>query len=178
MKIIDAIQVIKKFDEQGRFVFTKQDLVKLFPKDRLKTFEESLKRLLKAGVLVRACRGIYVNEQAQSKDAYLIEHVAKALRRGEYNYVSLESILSEYGVISQIPVSHLTIMTTGRRGTYKTPYGVIEFTHTKRPVVELLKSMRIVEKRPLRVATKAAAVRDLNRVGRNKHLLQQDEEND
>ena len=167
MKKWDAIQVISEFDKQGRFVFTKHDLAKLFPNDHLKTLEESLNRLVKAGILVRACRGIYVNERAQSMDGYLIEHIAKALRRGEYNYVSLESILSEYGLISQIPVSHLTVMTTGRSGVYKTPYGVIEFTHTKRPIMDLLNSMRKVEKRPLRVATKAAAVRDLNRVGRN-----------
>ncbi len=41
----------------------------------------------------------------------------------------LESALSEYGVISQIPIDRLTIMTTGRKGHYKTPYGTIEFTH-------------------------------------------------
>ncbi len=33
---------------------------------------------------------------------------------GEYNYVSLESMLSEYGLISQIPIDRLTVMTTGR----------------------------------------------------------------
>lgn len=39
--------------------------------------------------------------------------------RGEYNYISLESALSEYGIISQIPIDRLTIMTTGRKGEYK-----------------------------------------------------------
>jgi len=83
-----------------------------------------------------------------------MEHIAKALRRGEYNYVSLESILSEYGLISQIPMDRLTVMTTDRSGIYKTPYGVIELTHTKRPVADLLDSMQKVEGRPLRIATK------------------------
>jgi hypothetical protein len=67
-------------------------------------------------------------------------------------------------------------MTTGRSGIYKTPYGVIEFVHTKRSVADLLNSMRKIDKRPLRIATKDAAIRDLKRVGRNVHLLEQGDE--
>ncbi|HFQ4883866.1 TPA: hypothetical protein ACGWRI_005090 [Vibrio vulnificus] len=53
---------------------------------------------------------------------------------------------------------------------YKTPYGVIEITHTKRSVSDILNSIYRSE-RPLRVATQDAAIRDLRRVGRNLHLL-------
>ncbi len=178
MKKLQAIHVIRDFDKKGRFVFSKHDFSKLFPEDNQKTLEEGLNRLVKAGLLVRACRGIYVNDFAQSKDSYVIEHVAKALRRGEYNYVSLESILSEYGVISQIPLDRLTVMTTGRKGTYQTPYGVIEFTHTKRSVADILNSIKDVAGRPLRVANKQAAIRDLRRVGRNINLLQQEDDDE
>ena len=178
MKKMQAIQMIRDFDKKGRFVFSKHDLSKLFPEDNQKALEEGLNRLIKAGLLVRACRGIYVNDFAQSKDSYVIEHVAKALRRGEYNYVSLESILSEYGVISQIPLDRLTVMTTGRKGTYQTPYGVIEFTHTKRSVADILNSIKVVAGRPLRVASKLAAIRDLRRVGRNINLLQQEDDDE
>lgn len=178
MKKIQAIQVLREFDQKKRFVFSKNDLAKLFPEDISKTLEEGLKRLVKDGLLVRACRGVYVNAHAQSMDSYVIEHIAKTLRRGEYNYVSLESMLSEYGVISQIPVDRLTIMTTGRTGTYKTAYGVIEFTHTKRSVNEILNSIHVTKDRPLRIATKQTAIRDLKRVGRNTNLLQQEDENE
>src|SRR3990167_9094675 len=178
MKKMQAIQIIRDFDMKGRCVFSKHDLSKLFPEDNQKTLEEGLNRLVKAGLLVRACRGIYVNDFAQSRDSYVIEHVAKALRRGEYNYVSLESILSEYGVISQIPLDRLTVMTTGRKGTYQTPYGVIEFTHTKRSVADILNSIKVVAGRPLRVASKLAAIRDLRRVGRNINLLQQEDDDE
>src|SRR3990167_1467665 len=178
MKKMQAIQMIRDFDKKGRFVFSKHDLSKLFPEDNQKALEEGLNRLIKAGLLVRACRGIYVNDFAQSKDSYVIEHVAKALRRGEYNYVSLESILSEYGVISQIPLDRLTVMTTGRKGTYQTPYGVIEFTHTKRSVDDILNSIKDIAGRPLRVASKQAAIRDLRRVGRNINLLQQEDDDE
>lgn len=60
-----------------------------------------------------------MNPHAFSSDGYTIEHIAKALRPEKYNYVSLESILSEYGVISQIPMDRLTVMTTGREGIWR-----------------------------------------------------------
>ena len=178
MKKLQAIQVIRDFDKKGKFVFSKHDLCKLFPNDDPKTLDEGLNRLVKDGLLIRACRGVYVNEYAQSKDSYIIEHIAKVLRKGEYNYVSLESMLSEYGIISQIPIDRLTVMTTGRKGLFKTPYGIIEFTHTKRSLKDILDSVLHIKGRPLRVATKQAAVRDLKRVGRNVELIEFENEQD
>lgn len=175
MKKTDAIRVLRAWDKKGRYVFTHHMLAKLFPLENPKTFSESLNRLVKAGILQRAARGIYVNNDAVSFDPYLIERIAKALRPGEYNYVSLESMLSEYGVISQIPVDRLTLMTTGREGIYKTPYGTIEMTHTKRSPDDILKHTQRIEKRPLRMATKKTALRDLKRVGRNMNLIDERE---
>ncbi len=171
MNRLHAIRVLRHWDKKGVYVFTKRDLAKLFPDDSKKTLEEGLRRLVANRILLRAWRGVYVNENANSHDAYTVERVAKAMRRGEYNYVSLESMLSEYGVISQIPVDRLTVMTTGRKGRYKTLYGVIEFTHTKRSLSDILDSMKKIENRPLRIATKEAALRDLKRVGRNLSLI-------
>lgn len=98
---------------------------------------------------------------------------AATARRGDLCYVSLESALSEYGLISQIPVGRLTVMTDGRASELKTPFGLIEFTHSSRDKADLLKRSISVG-RPLRLATKDAAVSDLKRVGRNTHLLKQD----
>ena len=175
MNKVKAIQVLREWDKKGKFVFTKHQLHQLFFEDSPKTFTEGLHRLVKDGILERACRGVYVNPHALSTDGYVIEHIARALRRGEYNYVSLESILSEYGVISQIPIDRLTVMTTGRAGTYKTPFGVIEFTHTKRSIDNILNNILSVEHRPLRIATKKAAWRDLKRVGRNTNMVNLEE---
>lgn len=171
MNQLDAIKRLREWDEKGFYVFTKHDLHRLFPEDSPKTFSEGLNRLVKAGILKRACRNIYVNEQAKSFDSYTIERIAKALRRGEYNYVSLESMLSEHGLISQVPIDRLTVMTTGRKAVYQTPYGIIEFTHTKRTVKDILKSTYKTKQRPLRIANKDAALRDLKRVGRNINLI-------
>ena len=170
-----AVRVLAMMDKKGKYVFTHHELTRLFPEDAAKTFNEGLSRLVRAGILKRACRGIYVNEHAASVDSFLIEQIAKALRRGEYSYISLETILSEYGLISQVLIDRLTVMTTGRKGIYKTPYGVIEFTHTKRSVKNILLNTQLINKRPLRIAKKAAAIRDLKRVGRNLNLLNLEE---
>jgi len=169
-----AISVLRDWDRRGRCVFTRRQLERLFPTDSPGTFAEGLNRLVRAGLLVRACRGVYVNPHAQSFDSRVIERIAQAMRPGAYSYVSLESLLSEFGAISQIPLDRLTVMTTGRKGVYKTPYGVIEFTHTRRPVREVLAHIRQVEGRPLRIASKQAAWRDLKRVGRNVQLVNEE----
>lgn len=170
-----AIKVLREWGKRGWIILTRHVLSKLFPEDNAKTFSEGLNRLVSAEILQRACRGIYINKEAAGVDRYMVERIAKALRTGEYNYVSLESMLSEYGVISQVPVDRLTVMTTGRKGTYKTPYGVIEFIHTKRPIENILSNTYLVRERPLRVATKETAWRDLKRVGRNIHLVDEEE---
>jgi predicted transcriptional regulator of viral defense system len=178
MNKLQAIQILKEFDKKGKFVFTRHDLAKLFSNDEPKAMSKGIQRLVKSGLIKHVCKGIYVNSDAQCFDSYTIEHIAKALRRNKYNYVSLESILSEYGLISQIPLDRLTVMTTGREGIYKTTYGVIEFTHTRRSVENILKHIQTIPNRPLRIATQEAAVRDLKRVGRNLHLLQRENIND
>lgn len=174
MDNITALKRLNLWDKRGRFVFTRADLTKIFHEDSPRAFKAGLQRLVAKEILIRPVRGIYVYALAQSGGSDTIEHIARALRRGEYNYVSLESALSEYGVISQIPVDRLTVMTTGRKGEYVTPFGTIEFTHTKRRPVDLLPSIRDVG-RPLKLASPAAAWRDLKRVGRNTHLVNEQE---
>lgn len=162
---------LKAWGKQGRYVFLLRDLEKLFPEDSPKAFKEAMNRHVRDGFIERACRAVYVNGEAVSRDRFTLERIARVLRSGHYNYISLESALSDYGVISQIPMDRLTIMTTGKSGVYQTTYGVIEFTHTKRTVSSILESTRVVNERPLRLATKKAAWRDLKRVGRNTHLV-------
>lgn len=171
MNITHAVQILHHWDNQGRVVFTHQDMATLFPQEGLKTLSKSLERLVRSGLLVRACRGVYVNAVATTRDGRLLEHIAVALRRGEYSYVSLESMLSEFGAISQVPMDRITVMTTGRKGEYRTPFGVIEFTHTSRSVTDILAATSKSALRPLRMASPETAWRDLKRVGRNTHMV-------
>jgi predicted transcriptional regulator of viral defense system len=174
MNKLHAIYVLRQWDRKSKYIFTKHELAKLFPEDNAKTLAEGLNRLVKEGLLQRASRGIYVNKEAQSFDGFVIEHIAKALRPGEYNYISLESMLSEYGIISQILLDRLTVMTTGRKGIYQTPYGIIEFTHTKRSIADIITHIKTLGNRPLRIVSKEIAWRDLKRVGRNINMVDQE----
>ena len=165
-----AIEVLSEWDSKGRYVFTLHDLAKLFPNDKPKTLQEGVNRLVRSGMLQRACRGVYVYALARSSDSHTIERITQALRRGEYNYISLESALSEYGAISQIPLDRLTVMTSGRMGTYNTPWGTIEVTQTKRAASDMIANTHKTT-HPLRMATSHTACRDLKRGGRNTHLV-------
>ena len=172
MNQIDAIQRLTRIGrETGACVFAKDDLRQIFREDSDPTLTAGLQRLVKSGVLTRAVNGVYVNTLSDNK-VDITENIAKTMRRDEYSYVSLESALSEYGVISQIPMV-LTVMTTGRRGRYDTPYGTIEFTHTKRHLRNENDGTVDVG-RPLRLASKQSAYRDLKHVGRNLHLVDEE----
>ena len=140
MNVSKIMSVLRDWDAQGRVVFDRYDFEKLFPDERRQTLQSALNRLVQRGVLVRPCRGIYVNEYGHAMSPFILEQVARSLRRGHYSYISLESALSEYGVISQILVDRLTVMTTGRAGVFETKYGVIEYTHTKRSAENILKT--------------------------------------
>lgn len=170
MNLSTALRTLVGWDARGRYVWTTRDLAKLFPEDSPKAFEAGLARLVRGGVLRRACKGIYVLPEARSDDGRTLERVARALRRGRHSYVSLESALSEHGAISQVMPDRLTIMTTGRRGTVRTPWGTLELTHTRRPAIAVLDATLEVG-RPLRLASARTAWRDLKRVGRNVHLV-------
>lgn len=173
MKQLDAIKKLTEFDKKGRCVFALSDLRKIFHEDSETTLRAGLNRLIKDEILVRVSNGVFVYQQARSLGSHTLEFIARTLRRGEYNYVSLESALSEYGVISQIPIDRLTVMTTGRSGEFKTPFGTIEFTHTKRSIIDILDNTADAG-RPLLLATLNAALRDLKQVGRNLHLIDQE----
>lgn len=89
---MDKSTAFKRFidwDNKGRCVFTLADLRKIFPEDSPKALQAGLNRLVKESMLSRPVRGVYLFNLAHSHDSYTIEHIAKALRRGEYNYVSL-----------------------------------------------------------------------------------------
>ncbi len=166
-----AFKALRVLEQRGVYVLAKRDLEKLFPDEQEKTFQKSLQRLVADGILERVAKGIYLNAMAASAKRLIVEYIASAMRRGYFSYISLESALSEYGAISQVPMSRITVMTTGAKGTYDTPYGTIEFTHTKRSPAEIVQRSIVDPNRPLRIASKEAALQDLRRVGRNLDLL-------
>jgi hypothetical protein len=122
-------------------------------------------------VLIRAARGVYINPNARSSPADARRGLLRFLRPREITYVSLESKLSEAGVISQVATA-LTCMTTGSPGRFETPWGAVEFTHTDRAIK--VGTDVVVQDDGTLEATIRTAVRDLRRVGRNVDLIDEE----
>ncbi|HHR6131351.1 TPA: type IV toxin-antitoxin system AbiEi family antitoxin [Providencia alcalifaciens] len=173
MNQITAIQTFDNLSEKGKNIFLSRDLEMIFPNESPKTLQKSIDRLVASNILKRAAKGVYTYGRV-SLGPYPLESLAVNIRRGEYNYISLESALSQYGIISQIPMDRLTIMSTGRSGEFVTPWGVIEVTHTSKTPSKIISST-LEGRGPLRIAKKETALRDLLRVGRNTHLIQKEE---
>ena len=175
MKRTELIDTLDKWDAKNRRVFTTKDLRRLFPDEELLTFRNGVTRFSSGDkpVLKRAARGVFIYSRSKNPWTHVAEELARTLRRGFHTYISLESALSEYGVISQIPMQ-LTLITTGRPGEFKTAFGTLEFVHTRRDPSDFVDRLVDVG-RPLRMANKELALEDLRRNNRNMHLVQEDE---
>ena len=86
----------------------------------------------------------------------------------------MESALGHYSIISQQTIAYVTVMTTGGKGRFDTPYGTVAFTHTSRSVDEIL-ARTVDTGHPLRLAHPRLALEDLRRVGRNLDLVDTEE---
>lgn len=102
-----------------------------------------------------------------------IENLVGTLRPDDLCYVSLESALSEWGRISQHPLSWLTVVTTGEAERVVTSRGVIEFHHTDRSPADILARCVAVPGRPLPLATEELALEDLRHEDRNLNMVQE-----
>ena len=142
-------------------------------------FKSLLSRSVKAGILTRVCRGIYLYEHAYKFDGLLLYKIATLLRGGNFNYLSLESVLSDAGVISQIPLSSIFVMSSGRSSVIDCGrFGVIEFVHTKKKPPSLKSEIFYDEQIGMWRATVKQALADLKKTGRNLELIDWDEANE
>jgi predicted transcriptional regulator of viral defense system len=169
MSLRELISAMNRWDDAGIWAYSLNTLKLMFPED-LATLKKSLGRHVKDHLIERVARGLYVNPRARSFPPDVLSALVPFLRPWEFNYLSLESALSETGRISQIP-SRMTLMTTGRSQTFATPFGTLEFIHTAQTGDQLRGEMIFDETRALDVASPARALRDLRRVGRNLDLV-------
>jgi hypothetical protein len=172
MKATNALNTLATWDKAGRFIYLKHDLAKLFGEAADgATLSATIKRLIEHRILIRAAHGVYVYAHSANIDGNILEQLAEAIRRNDYNYLSLESALVEWGLISQIMTDRITVMTTGRKGEFSTPWGVIEFSHTEASPEQILANTLKRDHRALPIATKEFALKNLRRVGRNTNMV-------
>ena len=131
-----------------------------------------LSRAVKAGLLKRVCRGIYLYPKAGYPLGDLLFHTAARLRAAEFNYISLETALSDEGLISQVPMNWITIMSSGRSHTVDCgEFGHIEFVHTEQRPEEISGELAYDAGRHLWHASQKQALRDMRVTRRSMDLV-------
>lgn len=167
MKASELIRILDCLDKRGIWALNGPRLELLFD-EPMSTLKKPLSRHVNAGVIQRVCKGVYMNPRARSMPAEPLLALVSLMRPFEFSYLSLESVLSEAGWISQIPMRY-TLMTSGRSYLMNTSLGDLEFTHTTRtPSADEvpLDSFRCVH-----VAVPERALEDLKHVRRNLDLV-------
>jgi len=165
---------------KGRdLVLHQKDLLTLLGKVDSSTFRMLLARAVKAGILINPARSIYIFSPNNRISPNTVYRIAQKLRSGHFNYLSLESVLSQAGFISQIPIDRITVMTSGRSQVFTLAgVGVIEFTHTKKNMDALAPHLTWDQDKEIFRASPAFALKELKRVGRNLDLVEVEDEHD
>ncbi|MGB1974814.1 MAG: type IV toxin-antitoxin system AbiEi family antitoxin [Vibrio toranzoniae] len=167
-KLISAMAKSSKF---GKGVFSKAELAYLLNVEQTPRFNKFLYDCVKKGTINRIANGLFESTITPPNPRTAIYEVARKLRPGYLNYISLESELSRTGEISQIIMDRLTLMTRGRSGTFKTRYGVVEFTHTKHKVSQLENDLFFDEEVKMYRAMPHRALADLKSCKRNLQMI-------
>ena len=172
MKQLELQSRLQQLEQQTQTaLFSYQQARVLFADENGKTLYTALCRHTKNRVIQRVCKGVWLNPVSRfAANDTRLEELALLLRPYHYNYVSMETVLSQAGVISQQMFGYLTVMTTGSRKVINATFGTVEFTHTKRSLIEL-SNYRVPSGHKIPWADVATAYRDLKRVGRNLELI-------
>ena len=153
-------------------LFTPDGLRALLPGLSDAAFRTLLSRAASEGHLARVCRGIYLYEPSAAESGLMLFHAAARLRAGGLNYISLETALSDAGVISQVPIQRVTIMSSGRSNLISCGrWGKIEFVHTRQRAQELSGHLIYDPRCRLWRADVAQALRDMRATHRSTGLV-------
>ena len=169
-KLRESLQVLA---DREHSLFGVSDLAAVVPGCR--QLPVLLSRAVKAGILRRICKGIFLYPVQGYPLENLLFHTAARLRAGEFNYISLETVLSDAGVISQVPLQWITVRSSGRSHIVDCgEYGNIEFIHTERRAEELAGELSYDAARHLWLASVRLALRDMKVARRGMDLVDQE----
>lgn len=161
--------------DADHYLFSMQDLSAALPALSTSAWKTLLCRANKSGLLRRVCRGLYLYPKVDYPAGLVLYHAASRLRAGEFNYLSLETVLSDAGVISQVPMNWITLMSSGRTYTYNCGnFGHIECIHTKKSPLQLEKEIHYDARCRFWRATASLALRDMVQTRRNMDLVNQE----
>ena len=154
------------------YLFSLGDLRALLPALSEAAFKTLLSRAVSEGHLARVCRGLYLYERVDYPRGQLLFHAAARLRADTFNYISLETALSDAGVISQIPINWITLVSAGRSNIIRCgAWGTIEFVHTRKRPDDVAEQLHYDRRCHLWRASVALALQDMRATRRNMELV-------
>lgn len=168
------IDVLDLADKNGIWAFGIEFLRMYFPNETKASLNIAIKRHTDSGLLVNICRNFYANPRAKSMPANPLYSLPQLLRSSEQFYLSLETALSDCGLISQMP-NRLVFMTSGRSQEFRTPYGIVEFVHSRRKLLSFYEHCEYDKNYGFYVANPKKAFRDAMRTGRSIDLIDKKE---
>jgi predicted transcriptional regulator of viral defense system len=162
--------VLEALADREHCLFSPSDLAAALPDCR--QMPVLLSRAAKAGVLQRVCRGIYLYPKTDYPAGQLLFHAAARLRADDFNYISLETALSDAGVISQVPMNWITLLSSGRSHVVDCgDFGHIEFVHTAQRPEDLSGELSYDAGCHLWRASVRQALRDMKTTRRSMELV-------
>lgn len=154
------------------YLFTNLDLAAILPDLNNSALNALLGRAHENGIIQRICRGLYLNPRTDYPAGLVLYHAAARLRANEFNYLSLESVLSDAGVISQIPMNWITLMSSGRNYIYDCGlFGHIEFIHTKKDMESIPSQLQYDPRTRLWRSSVKQAIKDMRLTRRSTDLV-------
>lgn len=152
--------------------FKPSDLRSVLPELSAEAFKALLSHAAKRNTLKRICRGLYIYPSKYQSTGLGLYHAASRLRAHQFNYISLETVLSDSAVISQVLPNWITIMSSGRSQIIEcNDLGHIEFIHTKKKPTALASKLTYDRKCHFWRADIALAIKDMKNTKRNLDLV-------
>ena len=165
-------KLLENLADAEHYLFALDDLAPAFPDTSRPGLKMLLSRAVADGLLEHPCRDVYLYPRAPYPRGLVLYHIAGKLRADTFAYISLESALSDAGVISQIPLQWLTIMTGGRSATIACGrFGTIEYIHTARRPEQIAPQVTFDERCRLWRASVPLALQDMKRCRRPLDLI-------
>jgi predicted transcriptional regulator of viral defense system len=165
-------RLLERLASAEQYLFSPDDLRSALPEASPGAFKALLCRAERADLLRRVCRGIYLYPRVTYPAGLVLFHAAAKLRAGTFTYLSLETVLSDAGVISQIPLNWVTMMSSGRSHIVNCgDFGRIECIHTKRRPADVADRLSYDQNCRLWRASVALALQDMKLTRRSMDLI-------
>ncbi len=159
--------------DENNYLLCTNDLRSLLPDISDKAFKSLIYRMCEKGDLIRLIKNIYLFKFNDTKKGNILYHLVNKLRDNHFNYLSLETVLIQEGIISQQMLQWITVMTTGRSNIIHCgDYGTIEFVHTKRDSQSILEHLSYNKELGLWVADVELSKQDMRYAHRTMELVE------